>query len=49
MTNKYDKKISVMMAYVCNPFLPVLQKRLYLKYWKDEIDELVNEVNGDKE
>lgn len=34
------------MAETCNPFLAVLQKRTYLKYWKDEIDEFIILVNG---
>ena len=34
------------MAFVCNPYLAVLQKRLYLKYWKDEVDEVLINVNG---
>jgi hypothetical protein len=39
-------KISVMLAFVCNPFIAVLQKRLYLKYWKSEVDEVLINVNG---
>lgn len=44
-----SKKISVMMAFVCNPYLAVLQKKTYLKYWKDEVDEVLINVNGRNE
>lgn len=37
---------SLMMISVCNPLMPLLQKRLYLKYWKDEVDEVLIAVNG---
>ena len=40
------KRVSVLVAFVCNPYLAVLFKRMYLKYWKDEIDELLVNVNG---
>ena len=45
-TEQENRKVSVMLAFVCNPYLAILQKRLYLKYWKDEIDELLINVNG---
>ena len=35
-----------MIAFVCNPYLAVLQKRTYEKYWKDEVDEVLINVNG---
>lgn len=38
--------ISCLIAFVCNPYLAVMQKQTYLKYWKDEIDELLINVNG---
>ncbi len=41
-----EGKISVMMAFICNPYLAVMQKKCYLKYWKDEVDELIINVNG---
>lgn len=41
-----DGKISVMMAFVCNPYIAVMQYRCYLKYWKDEVDEVLINVNG---
>lgn len=37
---------SIMMVSVCNPLMSLLQKRLYLKYWKNEVDELLIGVNG---
>lgn len=39
-------KVSVMMAFVCNPYLAILQKRLYLRYWKGEVDQVLISVNG---
>jgi len=41
-----NNKVSVMMVFVCNPFIAILQKRLYLKYWKAEVDEVLINVNG---
>lgn len=35
-----------MVAFVCNPFLAVLFKRTYDRYWKDEIGEMLINVNG---
>jgi len=48
MTFKQDqtRDVSLMVAFVCNPYLAVLQKKLYLKYWKDEVDEVLVNVNG---
>jgi len=40
------KKISVMIAFVCNPYPAVLLKRTYDKCWKDEVDEVLINVNG---
>lgn len=40
------EKISVLIAFTCNPYLAVLQKETYLKYWKDEVDEVLVNVNG---
>lgn len=40
------QRISVLLAFVTNPFLAVYQKKIYEKYWKDEIDELLISVNG---
>lgn len=39
-------KKSVMLAFICNPYVAVLQKKTYLKYWKDEVDEVLVNVNG---
>ena len=41
-----NKKVSVMLAFTCNPYLAVLQKQTYLKFWKDEVDEVLVNVNG---
>jgi len=41
-----NRKVSVILAFVCNPYLAILQKKLYLKYWKDEVDEVLINVNG---
>ena len=41
-----EGKISVMIAFICNPYLAVMQKKCYLKYWKDEVDEVFINVNG---
>ncbi len=37
---------SILMVSVCNPLMSILQKRQYLKYWKDEVDEVLIGVNG---
>jgi hypothetical protein len=37
---------SCLVAFVCDPYLAVFFKQLYLKYWKNEIDELLVNVNG---
>lgn len=37
---------TALLAFVCNPYLAVLQKRTYLKYWKDEVDQVLVNVNG---
>ena len=34
------------MAFVCNPYLAVLQKRMYERFWKEEVDEVLINVNG---
>ena len=39
-------KLSIMIVFICNPYLAIIQKRLYLKYWKDEVDEVLIGVNG---
>lgn len=41
-----NNSVSCLIAFVCNPYLAVLQKETYLKYWKDEIDEILINVNG---
>lgn len=35
-----------MIAFVCNPFLAVLQWRLFKKIWGGEVDEVLINVNG---
>ena len=37
---------SLMISFTCNPYLAILQKRHYLKYWKDDIDEILIGING---
>ena len=39
-------KISCLISFTHNPYLAVLQKETYLKYWKDEVDEVLVCVNG---
>ena len=39
-------KITCLLALTHNPYLAVLQKETYLKYWKDEVDEVLVCVNG---
>jgi len=41
-----NTKVSLMMAFVCDPYLAMLQKKLYEKYWKDEVNEVLINVNG---
>lgn len=38
--------ISTMLAFIANPYIAVYQKKIYEKYWKDEVDELLINVNG---
>lgn len=40
------KKVSCMVAFVCNPYLAVLQKETFKKYWRDEVDEVLVNING---
>lgn len=35
-----------MVAFVCQPYVAALFKRSYEKYWKDEVDEVLVNVNG---
>ncbi|MDZ4228353.1 MAG: glycosyltransferase family A protein [Candidatus Levybacteria bacterium] len=43
------KKISVMIAFVSNPYMAFFQYLTYKKYWKDEVDEVLVNVNGRNE
>jgi len=47
---RYKQKQSVdsslMIAFICQPYLAVLQKMLYEKYWKNEVSEVLINVNG---
>jgi glycosyltransferase involved in cell wall biosynthesis len=37
---------TVLLVFIANPYLALLQKRTYLKYWKSEVDEVLINVNG---
>lgn len=39
-------KTACLICFVCDPYLAVFQKNIYLKYWKDEVDEVLVNVNG---
>ena len=39
-------KTSVLLAFVANPFLAVFMKNNYLNFWKDEVDEVLINING---
>lgn len=41
-----SKKLSVMVAFVCQPYVAALFRRSYEKYWRDEVDEVLVNVNG---
>jgi len=38
-----------MLATVCDPYMMVFQKKLYQKYWKNEVDEILLNINGRNE
>ena len=37
---------SIFIIFTCNPYLAVLQKRLFDKFWGDEVDEVLIGING---
>lgn len=40
------KKVSVLIAFVCQPYLAAIQKKLFDRVWGEEVDEVLINVNG---
>lgn len=39
-------KLTAFIAYICDPYLALFHYNNYLKFWKDEVDEVLINVNG---
>lgn len=42
-------KNALMMAFICDPYLAAFQVDLYNRFWKNEVDEVLINVNGTNE
>lgn len=39
-------ELTTFIAYVCDPYLALFHYKNYLKFWKDDVDEVLVNVNG---